>query len=229
MKKITGLLLFFGLILLLTVSSCRKNDSIEGGSLSKENVDMTTFDFIKSQPLLDSVALLIEKAGLKDAINAQGATVFIPTDYAILKYIADRQADSAKIDEKKLFTFEMLMSGPKGDVVLDSLRGYIFNEKITRDELTTNGVGKSKTYTSLLGMKLDISLEETDEYDDYTWERPKYIYMTRVFGIPDKDVKGDISVAESDMKFKMETTGIKTKTGILHVIRRSEHVAFFRK
>ena len=229
MKKITSLLLFFGLILLLIASSCQKNDSIDGGSLSKDYVDMTTFDFLKTQPLFDSVVLLIEKAGLKDAFNTQGATVFIPTDYAIFKYLADRSADSANIDESRRFTFDMLMAGPKGDAVLDSLKGYIFSQKITRDELTANGVGKSVSYTSLLGMKLAISLEETTEYDGTIWQRPKYIYMTRVFGIPDKDIVGDISPEEADMKFKMETTGIKTKTGFLHVIRRSEHVAFFRR
>jgi len=63
---------------------------------------MTTYDWMKSNKygVFDTVLMLIDKAGVKDKINAQGVTFFAPTDYDVYNYVLG-QDKSKKLILKK--------------------------------------------------------------------------------------------------------------------------------
>ena len=91
MKKIiSGRLIVFCSIVLL-FGACKK-DYITGGI--KEDINqyknITTYDFLKSSPLYDTLVQLIDTAGLKDKINEDGTTFFAPSDYSVYYYLSIR-------------------------------------------------------------------------------------------------------------------------------------------
>ena len=57
----------------LFFSACKKDDYFVGGTLHNAKVNMTTYDFLKSnnRGLFDTLLLLVDKAGIKDKINKE--------------------------------------------------------------------------------------------------------------------------------------------------------------
>ena len=225
MKKITYLSLV-ALLMLVGLSACEKDALVDGG-LSNENVNMTTYDFLKSHPkqMFDTTLMIIDKAGMKDLINSDG-TFFVPNDYAIANYLTQKQKEARADDERKNFTLDSLMKFTP-QMLRDSMGIYFFKSRITRDKLTDAG---TEFQTSTAGVKLNVSLEEQDAYqqDGVITTKPKYIYLIKVLG--DRDIKQSNGVVEDpsgddeliDIRVLCQTTGIITTTGVVHVLSNSD-------
>lgn len=222
MKKLTYIATLAA-ALLFAVSSCKKDAVVDGG-LSNERVNMSTYDFLKSHPkqMFDTTLMIIDKAGMKDLINGPG-TFFVPNDYAIATYLAIKQAEARRDDERNNFTLDSLMKYTP-QMLRDSMGMYFFPERITRDLLNSTG----RDYqTSTPGISLNVALEERNEYqqDGVISTRPKYIFLTKVKGQKDifnavdythEDPSGDEELL--DMMTVCQTTGILTNNGVVHVL-----------
>ncbi len=52
----------------------QKGRLLHRGSLHNPKFEGTTYDYLKTNPLFDTLVLLIDKTGLKEEINAAGGT-----------------------------------------------------------------------------------------------------------------------------------------------------------
>lgn len=113
--------LFLLALAAIVLFSCKKDYTI-GGSVHDPHVNMTTYDYLKTNPLFDTVVLLIDKTGLKEEVNATG-TFFSITDYDIDNYIVQRQEleRTRRVDPNYKFTFDSLDFRQ----MKDSLRAYL--------------------------------------------------------------------------------------------------------
>lgn len=211
-------------LLIAAFASCKKDDYFIGGSLHDAQFNGTTYDYLKTNPLFDTLLLLIDKTGLKDEINAPNTTFFAPTDYAITKYVKNVVQERMRLatgDENLVFEFGQLDFA----MLKDSLRAYIFSEKIERAGLNATG----KYYPAKDGEQRHVTLWD-DPSNDYVsgglTNIPKYIYFTKVIGTLDPEDNGDVPEDERDMRMRVQTSGILTTNGVLHVLTNGHTFTF---
>ncbi|SEW49750.1 hypothetical protein [Chitinophaga arvensicola] len=220
------LYLFFMALLAVALFSCKKDYTI-GGSVHDPHVNMTTYDYLKTNPLFDTVVLLIDKTGLKEEVNATG-TFFSITDYDIDNYIIQRQEQerTIRVDPNYKFTFDSL----DFRLMKDSLRAYLFKDLITLDKATKTG----KLYKSNDGeLRLVQGIPNTAYTDGSVFTQyPVYLYLTKLVAKPghpvpttDADLAG--TIPEQYLQAVCQTTGILTTNGILHVLNNNHTFTYF--
>ena len=191
------------LLTVIIFSACKKDDYLKGGTIRSNKVNMTTYDFLKSNSagLFDTLLLLVDKAGVKDKINQQGISFFAPTDYAINAYLQLRVAQEQNINPLRKWTIDSLIKYelPK---FTDSINVYMVNKLLTYDNLTETG----STYATLKpGADCKVSYEETRDpelgYNPNVSTIPRIVYFTC-----------------KNLKTRVQTSGIETTTGMLHIL-----------
>lgn len=204
-------------LLFTAISSCKKSYTI-GGSTFVAKVNVSTYDYLKTNHLFDTLVIMIDKMGLKDEVNKAG-TFFAVTNYSIRNFVLARQADLRIVrnDENLNYTFDSL-DLPS---LRDTLRTYMFADRITRDNISQIGEWRPSA-------EGDPRLIELLTSGDYTNQNvfttnPKYMYLTKIVDQPGFPVPTDstqlISVDPSQKKQTLcQTTGILTTTGVLHVL-----------
>lgn len=223
MKHITISLLI--LVMAGSLVSCNKDSYKNDGGTHNPKVNMTTYDYLKSKPQFSSLVHLIDRAGLKEAVNANNITFFACTNYSVDEFVKARYNRRAieLNDENIIYTLDSL---PQQEIK-DSLKMYMFTGDLGRDKLTTTG----KTYQSQLGVIPNVSfyikLRRTQDYSSYI-DHVDYINFTKVIGTRDETVldPSTIPQQERDMSYDCQTTGIITTTGIIHVMS-NYHRLFF--
>lgn len=215
------------LYILLAVAlftSCKKDGYKDDGGKSIAFVNMTTYDYLKSKPVFDSLVRIIDRAGMKDAINGD-ITFFATTNYGVADFIASRKIKrGAELGNENLpYSIDSLPANQ----MKDSLKMYMFTGKINREQMTVGG----KLYNSLLGpinnVQFMISLRRTQDYGTYL-NRVDYVRFTKVIGTRD-DQEPDITAipqTDRDIAYDCQTSGIITTTGIIHVLH-GNHKLFF--
>ncbi|MBO9729641.1 MAG: hypothetical protein J7623_13475 [Chitinophaga sp.] len=210
----------------IALFSCKKEYTI-GGSVHDPHVNMTTYDYLKNNPLFDTVVLLIDKTGLKDEVNASG-TFFAFTNYALDNYIRVKQEQlRVSLEQPNLvYTFDSL----DFKTMKDSLRAYLFKDKITLDKATKTG----KLYKSNDG---ELRLVQGITSSDYTnggvfTQYPVYLYLTKLIPKPGRPVPTDESglpnlTPDQYLQTRCQTTGILTTTGVLHVLNNQHTFTYF--
>jgi hypothetical protein len=213
-------------ILLVSIWSCKKSYTI-GGSLFKAQVDMTTYDYLKTNHLFDTLVIMIDAAGLKDELN-QAGTFFAVTNYTIRNYVNARAvvAQLAANNENLIYTFDSL-DLPS---LKDSLRSYMFHDRITRDNISK--LGELKTAND--GEVRLIQLLPTTDYTNsnvFTTD-PEYIYLTKMIALPGSPIPTDSTgiaqlLPQQLLPVLCQTTGILTTTGVLHVLNNQHTFDFY--
>jgi len=206
-------ILFF-VILVAGMTSCKKN-YIDDGGRSNPNVNMTTYDFLKSDTLFADLVHLIDRAGLKETLNGN-ITFFATTNYGVQDYLKImKQKRAVELgDENIPYTLDSIPL-----INLDSLKNYMFDGKINRDQITTDG----KLYNSLLGpinnVQYLIKMVRTLDYNAYL-DHVDYVTLTRVIAQRDDLVLDPTTIpsTEVDQSSTCQTSGIVTTTGIVHVL-----------
>jgi hypothetical protein len=204
-------------LLLTAVISCKKSYTI-GGSKFVTQVNMTTYDYLKTNHLFDTLVIMIDKMGLKDEVN-QAGTFFAFTNYSIRNYVLAKQAYLQVIEnnENLVYTFDSL-DLPS---LRDSLRTYLFPERITRDNISQIGEWRASNEGDPRWIQLIPTTDYTNQ-NVFTTD-PKYIYLTKVilqpgFSVPtDSTQLGQVDPSQ-ELQTLCQTTGILTTTGVLHVL-----------
>ena len=199
------LLLLIGIILL---SSCSNNsDYLIDGGLSQQNVNKTTYDFLKSNKQLDTLALLIQKADMVGIVNTPNTTLFAPNNAAIKNYVNAILIKKRELDPQATFTINDIPI----PYLKNALGNYIFNQRLERKNLVKEG----KIYTTFSGEERLLSLEPTPEYRDQLPTFPEYVYYTFKVGL-DWDSTDNVV---DDKKTVVRTSNVFTTTGVVHVLQ----------
>lgn len=224
MRNIINIL---AILLFIVVLSCDKDDYKVGGDLHDPKVNMTTYDYLKSNRfgMFDTLLLLVDAAGIKDKINQQG-TFFAPTDYSINLYLNRRSLALQRVDPSKNWTVDSLLKYELPRFA-DSLDIYfVQNELLPNDKLLATGtvfknakntdvVASYETTTSgNLGANFNSSV------------LPKIVYFTYLYQeLPAGFDIGRVSWPLG-IRTRVQTSNVQTTTGTLHVLNNG-HVLFF--
>lgn len=220
-------ILAFSFLLITALYSCKKEDVI-GGSLFKAQVNMTTYDYLKTNHLFDTLVIMIDRMGLKDEVNSSG-TFFALTNYSIHNYVTAKKTELEfeRNDENLVYTFDSLdFSSLK-----DSLRAYMFKDKITLAAATSTG----KLYTANDGeQRLVQGIQTTDYTSSLFTTEPKYLYLTKLvntdqYTLP--PVLDSTTLTQVDpsqyLQTLCQTEGIITTTGLLHVLSNDHTFTYY--
>ncbi|MCD0472258.1 fasciclin domain-containing protein [Flavobacterium sp. JAS] len=195
------------LIVLFSLTSCSNDDYLIDGGLANQNVGVSTYDFLKSNKQLDTLAILIQKADMIDVVNAKSTTLFAPNNLSIKKYILYMK----DIEENQNYGINDI---PVADLK-EMLGAYIFNESLDRSKLVKEG----KVYTAHNGEERLLSLEPVEDYKDQLDEFPEYVYYT-VKGGDDWD---PTDAVDDDVKTVVRTSNLISTNGVIHVLQGSHH------
>ena len=219
-------------LLFLIFAACENDDYLIDGGVHSPFVDKTTFEFLSSHPELDTFAYLIQRAGLVDEVNKTDATLFACNDYSVRIYLrmvnnyrrlADSEAPEYTVDSIPLSS-------------LDSLRMYIVDQRVVRENLKKEGTIFRTNYND----SIKVYLTPMDEvhygyrYSDVMRELPEIIWYTRKRGndfdawdfnpytIADEQVRKK----ETDATALTRTSGILTTNGVVHVLSGTHPMLF---
>ena len=213
-------------LLLTAVISCKKSYTI-GGSKFVAQVNMTTYDYLKTNHLFDTLVIMIDSMGLKDEVN-QAGTFFAVTNYSIRNYVTAKQAylQIVENNENLVYTFDSL-DLPS---LRDSLRTYMFADRITRDNISQIGEWRYSDEGDPRWIQLIPTTDYTNQ-NVFTTD-PEYIYLTKVIPQPGFPVPTDSTQLRQvdpsqELQTLCQTTGILTTTGVLHVLANSHTFDYF--
>ena len=224
--KILGLLF---VLICTVVLACKKDDYRVGGDLHNPKINMTTYDYLKSNKygLFDTLLLLVDKAGIKEKINQQGATFFAPTDYAIKNYVEARTLRIQRVDPFKKWTVDSIIKYELPRFA-DSLDIYFVKNYLPNDQLTATG----SIYKNSKNGNVVVSYEQTTNgdlgYNENSSVAPKIVYYTYLY----QQLPSDFKVADIawpvGVRTRVQTSNAQTTTGALHVLNNSHTLFFFR-
>ncbi len=214
MKTYIKLILSAGLLsLLLFQTSCSKEDYLTDTGLHQAQTPLDAYDYLAAHPYhyFDTLLTIIDHYNLKEEVNSAG-TFFAPTDRSVNLFIRQKQTALRLEDEDAVYTLESLFE----DLPADSVKQYLFNEKMTLDQLSTT----ETTYNTLgtTAVKIQKVLQTDAAY--YTWSTTPVYFLYYI-----KDVG-----AATPTRVQCQTTGILTKNGtgtILHVLANTHVFSSF--
>tara|TARA_R110000868_G_scaffold93190_1_gene258066 strand:+ start:37951 stop:38595 length:645 start_codon:yes stop_codon:yes gene_type:complete len=199
---------------IVVLYSCDKDGNyLVDGGISSPEVGTTTMEFFKSHSQLDTLAILIERAGMADLVNGNN-TIFAPNNLSIKNYVSAVLTDMREIDPLAEYTVNDIPT----DTLTKYMGGYIFSGKIRRENMTKDQGG---IYTALNGEQKRISLESTDQYNGELDSKPEYVYFTFKQG-DDWDEWDNI---EDDDKVVVKTSNLISTNGVIHVLQ-GNHTLF---
>lgn len=199
--------IFFILITLFVLNSCANNDYLIDGGIAKANVGMTTFDFLKSNKQLDTLALLIDRAKMVEVVNAKSTTLFATNNLSIRNYVNAILAEKRKTDPTAKFTINDI---PDSQLKI-MLGAYIFDQELDRSKLIKEG----KVYISINGAERLLSLEPTQDFTGQLDNFPEYVYYTFKVGASWDPTDQVID----DKKAVVRTSNIISTNGVIHVLQ----------
>ena len=213
-------------LLLTATFSCKKSYTI-GGSKFVAQVNVSTYDYLKTNHLFDTLVIMIDKMGLKDEVN-QAGTFFAVTNYSIRNYVLAKKAYLQVIEnnENLVYTFDSL-DLPS---LKDTLRTYMFKDRITRDNISKIGEWRNSDEGDPRWIQLIPTTDYTNQ-NVFTTD-PEYIYLTKVipqpgFSVPtDSTQLGQVDPSQ-ELQTLCQTTGILTTTGVLHVLANSHTFDYY--
>lgn len=213
--------LLYCLVILFSMNACNTDDYLIDGGTANPNVKMTTYDYLKSNPLFDTLVIAIDRAGLKDLVNSN-ITFYVPTDFTISTYVNKELVFRQGFDPMAKYTFDSI---PVANL-RDSLKMYMFPNQLLRDSLTKEG----EIYTSLLGHRFNLVKQPVDAYGDFIVDKPEYLFFIDKkgdrFDTFDEYTNQTLPTTEYDTRIRVQTSGIITTTGVVHVLENS-HTLFF--
>jgi len=232
MKIITIIKLVTLCMGILLFTACKKNYIVGG---VKENVNeysnITNYDFLKANPLYDTLVRLIDTAGFKDKINETGVTFFAPFNVSIATYLNLRSIAVQNINANSNFSLDSLFYYLRNNIngTRDSLGMYLIKQPLPYSALTNTGAFFN---TELTGDTVVISYEYTTDvnlgYNALVSGGPQIMYYTHLwypYALSQAKPAGLIS-SNIGIRTLIKTSGTITKNGMMNALE-SSHVLFF--
>jgi hypothetical protein len=195
--------------------SCKKADYLTDSGVHDAKTPLSTYDYMKQHPwkLFDTLITIIDQYNLRDEVN-NANTFFAPTDYAIKSYMDARLAERQATNAAAEYTMDSLYKY----ITADSVRQYMFSEKIVLQDLPEN---ETRAFASLgkTSMGAYKELQTANDYTQYTNAPTYFLYLVKIRG--ELDIPGSVPPQnEEDIKVRCQTTGIQTSNGAktLHVL-----------
>ncbi|HEY8958263.1 fasciclin domain-containing protein [Chitinophaga sp.] len=208
---------------LLILAACKKDKYlVDQGGTDRERIrKMSSYDFLKESKALDTVVLLIDRAGMKDEINGN-ITFFPPTNSGVNNFLAQQtRALQRKYNNENLkFTLDSLTT----DSIKFFMRRHIFKGVIDKSALGYT----RKSFTNINNEGNYFLLLEK-YYIDVSGIRSttNRIQIRRVFGLADEDVPDGTENKEPDYYAYVQTSEVRTATGIVHVLEANANLGFY--
>jgi hypothetical protein len=232
--KIAGILI----VVIMLMGSCKK-DYITGGTINDVNayINTSTYDVLKGAPNFDTLITLIDSAGIKDKINAQGTTFFAPNNTAILTYLNTRTAALQVANRTAKFGLDSLIYYLKNNIkgTKDSMGLYLISKALPYSALTNTG---NKFLTQLPGDTVIVSFETAAipdptkptiyGYTPLASSQPQVVYFTQLwqpYNLTDANPANKVP-AKVGIHTICTTSCIKTQNGVLNALGYS-HTLFF--
>lgn len=234
MKKSLNQFLLLAGLALLVLASCKKQDYITGGVPEDVNKykNTSTYDVLAKNPLYDTLVKVIDAAGMKDKINAQGSTFFAPSDYSIYRYLAARTyVVQQTINQDSNFGLDSLLYYVTNNIngTRDSLSLYLIPQLLTYNMLTETG---AYFPTGLAGDNVIVSYETTKDsylgYNPVVSSYPRLVYFTHLwypYTLNDANPAGDVPL-DIGVRTLVVASGLQTQNGIINALDNS-HILFF--
>ncbi|GAA4299521.1 fasciclin domain-containing protein [Aestuariibaculum suncheonense] len=208
MKK----LIFPILSLLFFAYACDGGDYLIDGGLSNPNTGTTTLEFFKSHDQLDTLAIIIERAGMEDVVNGN-VTMFAPNNLSIKNYVDKVLAEMRESDPLAEFTVNDIPV----DTLTKYLGSYIFEGRITRENMPKD---QGSIYTAINGEERRISLEAIGLYGNELENYPEFVFLTYKVGTDWDEWDATVNDSnEKDDKFVVRTSNIMSNNGVIHVLQ----------
>jgi hypothetical protein len=201
------------IIVLFSMYSCSNDDYLKDGGLANQNVGVSTYDFLKSNKQLDTLALLIQRADMIDVVNAKSTTLFAPNNLSIKQYIYYMKDHEDNLDYG-------INDIPVEDLKV-MLGGYIFDQSLDRSKLVKEG----KVYLAHNGEERLLSLEPVEQYKDQLDQFPEYVYYTFKGGA----IWDPTDAIDDDVKTVVRTSNLISTNGVIHVLQGSHHFTNYVK
>lgn len=235
-NKITIGLAFMAL---LFVSVSCSEDYIIGGEVNETNqLDMTTFDLLKTMEETKNVATLFERAGMKDLVNGD-VTIIAPNQWSINRYLRRKHN-------------QMLRNNPSAtaptmdDISAEELQKmgmYVLPGKFWRETIPAEGIN----LVAHDGTEVRLTLDRTNvdpgaawdgsgvpgsgyQYSNFMQQVP---YMVKVHFkrgqrwemTPDERnrLTGYYDNPECDHVYRMYVSDILTRNGVVHVLYSGDY------
>lgn len=203
MRNLLLAIIFLGLIF----PSCN-DDYFTDGGLADGELNMTTYDFIKSRPdMFEKLIWVIDQNNLKEQINKDGTTFFPPKDQSIEEYLEKRDQESVQLD--KLPQTEIDTLGMK-------LKMYMFPYVIMRDDLSP----KMKEYVSVSDDLMGVTLK-IEPYNEIPGFGPSTVILSGPAVIKEG---GTIAIRNNA---EVATSDLESTNGAVHVLRHTGHIFGF--
>ena len=214
------LILIF-IVCAFSFTSCKKAAYLTDDGLHNENVNMSTYDYLKSHPngMFDTLLLIIDHHGLKNELNA-AKTFWAPSDYSIKRFFKQKEALLKEEDENAEYTFDKFLT----DISVDSLRAYMYS-----DAQHTLSTAKTSYTTLNNGTAIDgfSYNKQKQPQGQWSYQDIYYLYYIKIRGEADQTAPdGSIRVDrndQADVRVLCQTTGIKTNTGTVINVLNNTH------
>lgn len=230
MKKI----LFLTAIIIPILISCQKEDYIIGGEANETNqVDQTTFNYLKSSDVTNETAQLIELAGIQDEFNGD-VTVLAPSNLAVRRYLRRLNNQALRLNPDTTLT---TLNDLSADSLSKYLKMYIVDGDFSRDNIPEEGIILP---THLAGDTVRLSLDQVNtdptagwdgggtpgagyQYSNFMQSTPYLVHVHYKRGTNWEMTAQERSLinpnsSERDQVYRMYVSDVLTTTGVVHVI-----------
>jgi hypothetical protein len=217
---------------LLAFVACKKSYITGAPEDVNKYAHTSTYDVLKGNPNYDTLMQLIDTAGLKDKINAQGVTFFAPSNNSIFNYLQQRTIAAQLANQYAEFALDSLFYYLRNNVngTRDSLLMYLIPQPLTYNVLTNYGT----TYaTELPGDSVIVSYEYVTDpnlgYNALVSGQPQLVYFTQLWYPFTPTVNNPVGSIASSIGIHdlVISSGIITQNGIIEGLDNSNPLFFY--
>lgn len=235
MRKMKLTYLGVACLIIIGAASCSKKSYIIGGAPenTKAYANILTYDVLKNNPLFDTLVMLIDAAGLKDAVNQSNSTFFAPTDYTIYNYLNARTIADQNVNPSAKFGLDSLLYYIQNNIngTKDSLKMYLVGTPLPYSALTTTGAVYP---TGLPGDSAVVSFEPTKAvWSGYNSaivsSVPQVVYFTQLWQSFSPSSANPVEFITPDIGTRTLciTSGVQTQNGYLNTLSNSSVLFFY--
>jgi hypothetical protein len=212
------------------VTACKKDDHLANTGLGVTDVEgigkRTSYEFLASNKVFDTLVMLINKAGMKDEINGNNITFFPPTNIGINNFLSIRTAWLQRKYNNEFLKYTM--DSIPADSLKYYLRQHIFPGIISKANMK---MWPSKDTLRNVAAPLPVYFLYKENYVTSVsgiQSTTQMIRIRRIYGLPDDQIPAGTANTETDVLTSVQTSEVRTSTNMIHVLFIDANLAFVK-